>query len=156
VTTWFIKKEESNAFFSRPQTARSSPEQPNTPTTNSNGDIQITEVNNAIVNLFTTLVNQLGNKKQNPLNREKNKLSKSFGRAGKTKARARWVFISEAFELIENERCFSCKKKGYIARKCPKYRPASRSAGINYITASEPVSDSKGFKSGSGYKTGKK
>jgi hypothetical protein len=39
VTTWFIKKEGSNAFFSRPQTARSSPEQSNTPTTNSNGDI---------------------------------------------------------------------------------------------------------------------
>jgi hypothetical protein len=57
VTTWFIKKKESNAFFSRPQTARSSPEQPNTLTTDSDGDIQMTEVNNAIVNLFTTLVN---------------------------------------------------------------------------------------------------
>jgi hypothetical protein len=57
VTTWFIKKEKFNAFFSRFQTARPSPEQSNTLTTNSNGDIQITEVNNAIVNLFTTLVN---------------------------------------------------------------------------------------------------
>jgi hypothetical protein len=71
VTTWFIKKEESSAFFSRPQTARPSPEQPNTPTINSNGDIQITGVNNAMVNLFTTLINQLGNKRQSPPNREK-------------------------------------------------------------------------------------
>jgi hypothetical protein len=52
VATWFIKKKGSSAFFSRPQTARSSPKQPNTPTTDSNGDIQITEVNNAIINLF--------------------------------------------------------------------------------------------------------
>jgi hypothetical protein len=156
VTTWFIKKGGSSAFFSRPQTAKSSPEQFNIPITDSNGDIQITEVNNAMVNLFTTLVNQLDNKKQNPLNRERNKLFRSFGKAGKTKARARWVPISEAFELIENGRCFSCKKKGHIARKCPKYRPASCSAGVNYTTASEPVSDSKKPKSGSGYKTGKK
>jgi hypothetical protein len=63
VTTWFIKKKEFSAFFSRPQTARPSPEQPNTPTIDSNGDIQITEVNNAMVNFFTTLVNQLGSKK---------------------------------------------------------------------------------------------
>jgi hypothetical protein len=155
VTTWFIKKEEFSAFFSRFQTARSSPEQPNTLTTDSDGDIQITGVNNIIINLFIILINQLGNKKQNPFNREKNKLSKSFERAGKTKARAKWVFTSKAFELIENGRYFSCKKKGHIARKCPKYRPASRPAEINYITASEPVSDNKGFKSGSSYKTGK-
>jgi hypothetical protein len=57
VATWFIKKGGSNAFFSRPQTARSSLKQPNTLTTNSDDDIQITEVNNTIVNLFTTLVN---------------------------------------------------------------------------------------------------
>jgi hypothetical protein len=156
VTTWFIKKKGSSAFFSRPQTARSSPEQPNTPTTNSNGDIQITGVNNAIINLFTTLVNQLGSKKQSSPNRGKNKSFKNFGKAGKTKARARWVPISEASELIENGRCFSCKKKGYIARECPKYRPASRPIGINYTTASEPVSDNKESKNGSGYKTGKK
>jgi hypothetical protein len=109
-----------------------------------------------MVNLFTTLVNQLDNKGQSPLNRGRNKPSRSFGRAGKTKARARWVPTSEASELIENERCFNCKKKGHIARKCPKYRPASRSTEINYTTASEPVSDNKGSKSGSGYKTGKK
>jgi hypothetical protein len=114
------------------------------------------EVNNAMVNLFTILVNQLGNKRQNPLNRGRNKSSKSFGKAGKTKARARWVPISEASELIENGRCFNCKKKGHIARKCPKYRPASRSTGVNHITASEPVSNNKESKSGSGYKTGKK
>jgi hypothetical protein len=155
VTTWFIKKEGSSAFFSRPQTARSSPEQPNTPTTNSNGDIQITGVNNAIINLFTTLVNQLGNKRQSPPNRGKNKPSKSSGKTGKTKAKARWVPTSEASELIENGRCFSCKEKGHIARKCPEYRPASRPAGINHITASEPVSDNKESKSGSGYKTEK-
>jgi hypothetical protein len=121
VTTWFIKKEEFNAFFSRPQTARFSPEQPNILIINSNGDIQITEVNNAMVNLFTTLVNQLDNKKQNSPNRGRNKSSKSFGRAGKTKARARWVPTSEASELIENGRCFNCRKKEHIARKCPKY-----------------------------------
>jgi hypothetical protein len=155
VTIWFIKKEESSAFFSRPQIAKSSPEQPNIPTTDSNGDIQITEVNNAIINLFTTLINQLDNKRQSPPNREKNKSSKSFGKAGKTKARARWIPTSEASELIENGRCFSCKKKGHIVRKCPKYRPASRSAEVNYTTASEPVSDNKESKSGSGYKTGK-
>jgi hypothetical protein len=57
VTTWFIKKKGFSAFFSRPQTAKPSPEQPNTLTTDSNGDIQITGVNNAIVNLFITLVN---------------------------------------------------------------------------------------------------
>jgi hypothetical protein len=114
------------------------------------------EVNNAIVNLFTTLVNQLGSKRQSSLNRGRNKLSRSFGKAGKTKARARWIPISEASELIENGRCFSCKKKEHIARKCPEYRPASRSAGVNYTTASEPVSDNEEFKSGSGYKTGKK
>jgi hypothetical protein len=124
--------------------------------TDSDGDIQITGVNSAMVNFLTTLVNQLGNKGQSPLNRGRNKSSRSFGRIGKTKARARWVFTSEAFELIENGRCFSCKKKGYIARKCPEYRLASRSAGVNYITASEPVSDNEGSKSGSGYKTGKK
>jgi hypothetical protein len=156
VTTWFIKKEEFNAFFSRPQTARFSPEQPNTLTTDSNGDIQITEVNSAIINLFIILINQLNNKRQSPLNRGRNKLFKSFEKAGKTKVRARWVPISEASELIENRRCFNCKKKGYIARKCPKYQPASRLAEVNYTTASEPVSDSKGFKSGSGYETGKK
>jgi hypothetical protein len=156
VAIWFIKKEGSSAFFSRPQIARSSPEQPNTLTTNSDGDIQITGVNNAIVNLFTTLVNQLGSKRQSPLNCERNKLSKRFGKAGKTKARARWIPILEVSELIENERCFSCRKKGYIARKCPKYRFANRSAEVNYITASEPVSDSKKSKSGFGYKTGKK
>jgi hypothetical protein len=156
VTTWFIKKEGSSAFFSRPQTARFSPEQPNTPTTNSDGDIQITEINNAIVNLFITLVNQLGNKGQNPPNRGRNKSSRSFEKAGKTKARARWVPTSEASELIENGRCFSCRKKGHIARKCPEYRPASRPAGVNYTTASEPVNDNKESKSGSGYKTGKK
>jgi hypothetical protein len=39
VATWFIKKEGSNAFFLRLQTARPSLEQPNTPTTDSNGDI---------------------------------------------------------------------------------------------------------------------
>jgi hypothetical protein len=89
VSTWFIKKEEFNAFFSRPQTAKSSPEQPNTLTTDSNGDIQITEVNNAIINLFMTLINQLGNKKQIPLNRERNKSFKSPGKARKTKARAK-------------------------------------------------------------------
>jgi hypothetical protein len=74
-----------------------------------------------MVNFFTTLVNQLDSKRQSPLNRGRNKLFRSFGKAGKTKARARWVLISEASELIENGRCFSCKKKGYIARKCPKY-----------------------------------
>jgi hypothetical protein len=109
-----------------------------------------------MVNLFTTLVNQLDNKRQNPLNRGRNKSSKSFGRAGKTKARAKWVPTSEASELIENGRCFSCKKKGYIARKCPEYRPASRLTGVNYTTASEPVSDNEESKSGSGYKTEKK
>jgi hypothetical protein len=57
VMTWFIKKGGFSAFFSRPQTARSSPEQPNIPIIDSDGDIQITEVNNAMVNLFTTLVN---------------------------------------------------------------------------------------------------
>jgi hypothetical protein len=57
VTTWFIKKGGFSAFFSRPQTARPSPKQPNTLTTDSNGDIQITEVNNAIINLFTILIN---------------------------------------------------------------------------------------------------
>jgi hypothetical protein len=155
VTTWFIKKEGFNAFFSRPQTARPSPEQPNTLTTNSDGDIQITGVNNAIVNFFTTLVNQLDNKKQSPLNRRRNKLFKSFGKAGKTKARARWVPTSEASELIKNGRCFSCRKKGHIARKCPEYQPASRSTGINHTTASEPVSDNEKSKSGSGYKTEK-
>jgi hypothetical protein len=155
VTTWFIKKKEFSAFFSRPQTARFSPEQPNTPTTNSDGDIQITGVNNAMVNLFTTLVNQLGSKGQNPFNRGRNKSFKSFGKAGKTKARARWVPTSEASELIENGRCFSCKEKGHIARECSEYRPASRSAEVNYTTASEPVSDGKGSKSGSGYKTEK-
>jgi hypothetical protein len=109
-----------------------------------------------MVNLLTTLVNQLGNKRQSSPNRGKNKSSKSFGRIGKTKARAKWVPTSEASELIENGRCFNCRKKGHIARKCPKYRPASRSAGVNYTTASEPVSDNKESKSGSGYKTGKK
>jgi hypothetical protein len=74
-----------------------------------------------MVNLFTILVNQLGSKRQNPLNRGKNKLSRSFRRVGKTKARAKWVPTSEASELIENERCFSCRKKGHIARKCPEY-----------------------------------
>jgi hypothetical protein len=143
-------------FFSRPQTARPSPEQPNTPTTNSDVDIQITEVNNAIINLFTTLINQLGNKRQSPPNRRRNKSSKSFGKTGKTKARARWIPTSEASELIENGRCFNCKKKGHIARKCPKYQPASRLTEVNYITASEPVSDNKESKSSSGYKTGKK
>jgi hypothetical protein len=108
------------------------------------------------INLFITLINQLGNKRQSPPNRGRNKLSRSSGRAGKTKARARWIPTSEASELIENWRCFSCKKKGHIARECFKYRPASRSAGVNYTTASEPVSDSKGSKSGSGYKAGKK
>jgi hypothetical protein len=156
VATWFIKKGKSSAFFSKPQTARPSPEQPNTLTTDSDGDVQITGVNNAIINLFTTLVNQLDNKGQNPFNRGRNKLSKSFGKAGKTKVRARWVFISEASELIENGRCFSCRKKGHIAQKCPKYRPASRPAGVNHITASEPVSDNRESKSGSGYETGKK
>jgi hypothetical protein len=155
VITWFIKKEGSNAFFSRPQTARSSPEQSNTSTTNSDDDIQITKVNNAIVNLFITLVNQLGNKRQSSFNRERNKLSRSFEKAKKTKARAKWVPISEASELIENGRCFNCKEKGHIARECPKYRPASRSTEINYTTASEPVSDNEEFKGGSGYKTGK-
>jgi hypothetical protein len=143
-------------FFSRPQIARFSPEQPNTLTTDSDGDIQITGINNAMVNLFITLVNQLGSKRQSPFNRGRNKLFKSFGKAGKTKARARWVLISEASELIENGRCFSCRKKEHIARECLEYRPASRSAGVNYITASEPVSDNEGFKSGSGYETGKK
>jgi hypothetical protein len=155
VTTWFIKKEGFNAFFSRPQTARSSPEQPNTPTTGSDGDIQITKVNNAMVNFFTTLVNQLDSKRQSPLNREKNKSSRSFGKTGKTKARARWILTSEASELIENGAALIAKKKGHIARECPEYQPASRSAGINYITASEPVSDNKKSKSGSGYKMGK-
>jgi hypothetical protein len=156
VTTWFIKKGGSSAFFSRPQTARFSPEQPNILTTNSDGDIQITGINNAIINLFTTLINQLGNKKQSPPNREKNKSFKNFKKAGKTKARARWILTSEASELIENGRCFSCKEKGYIARKCPEYRPANRLTEVNHITASELISDNKGFKSGSGYKTGKK
>jgi hypothetical protein len=155
VTTWFIKKKGFNAFFSRPQTARPSPEQSNTLITNSNGDIQITEINNAIINLFITLINQLGNKGQSPLNRGRNKLSKSFGKTGKTKARARWVLILKASELIENGRCFNCKKKGHIARKCPKYRPANYLTKINYTTASEPVSDNKESKSGSGYKIGK-
>jgi hypothetical protein len=109
-----------------------------------------------MINFFTTLVNQLNNKRQSPLNRGKNKLSKSFRKTRKTKARARWVPISEAFELIENKRCFSCKKKGHIARKCPKYRSASRSAKVNHTTASEPVSDNEESKNGSGYKTGKK
>jgi hypothetical protein len=48
------------------------------------------------------------------------------------------------------------KKKEHIARKCPKYQSANRSAEVNHITASEPVSDNKVLKSGSGYKTGKK
>jgi hypothetical protein len=109
-----------------------------------------------MVNLLTTLVNQLDSKKQSSLNRERNKSSRSFERTGKTKARARWILTSEASELIENRRYFSCKKKGHIARKCPEYRPASRLAEVNYTTASEPVSNSKGSKSGSGYKTGKK
>jgi hypothetical protein len=152
---WFIKKEGFSAFFSRPQTVKPSPEQFNTLTTDSNDDIQITEVNNAMVNLFTTLVNQLGNKGQSSFNRGRNKSFRSFGRAGKTKARARWIPTSEASELIENGRCFNCKEKGHIARKCPEYRPASRSAEVNYTTASEPVSDSKGSKSGSSYETGK-
>jgi hypothetical protein len=39
VTTWFIKKRGFSAFFSRPQTARPSPEQFNIPTINSDGDI---------------------------------------------------------------------------------------------------------------------
>jgi hypothetical protein len=108
-----------------------------------------------MVNLFIILVNQLGNKGQSSLNRGRNKSSRSFGRAGKTKVRAKWVPISEASELIENGRCFSCKKKEHIARKCPKYRSASRPAEVNYITANEPISDNKGFKGGSGYKTGK-
>jgi hypothetical protein len=155
VTTWFIKKEGSSAFFSRPQTARFSPEQPNTPTTNSDGDIQITGVNNAIINLFTTLVNQLGNKKQSPPNRGRNKSSRSFKKIGKTKVRAKWVPTSETSELIKNGRCFSCKKKGHIARKCPKYRPASRPIEVNHTTANELVSDNEEFKSGSGYKTEK-
>jgi hypothetical protein len=116
----------------------------------------MTEVNNAMVNLFTTLVNQLDNKKQSPPNYGRNKLSRSFGKTGKTKARARWVLTSEASELIKNERCFNCRKKGHIARKCPEYRPASRSAEINHTTANEPVSDNKKSKSGSSYKTGKK
>jgi hypothetical protein len=156
VVTWFIKKKRSSAFFSRPQTARFSPEQPNTPVTNSNGNIQITEINNAIVNLFTTLVNQLGNKGQTPPNYRRNKSFKSFGKARKTKARARWVPTLEASELIKNGRCFSCKKKGYIARECPEYRFASRLTKVNYITANEPVSDNKESKSGSGYEAGKK
>jgi hypothetical protein len=155
VTTWFIKKKGFNAFFSRPQIARSSPKQPNTLTTDSNDNIQIMGVNSAIVNLLTTLVNQLGNKRQSPLNRERNKSFKSFGRTGKTKAKARWILTSKASELIENGRCFSCRKKGHIARKCPEYRPASRSTEVNYTTASEPVSDNEGFKNGSGYETGK-
>jgi hypothetical protein len=98
----------------------------------------------------------LGNKKQSPLNRGRNKLPKSFEKAGKTKARAKWILTSEASELIKNGRCFSCKKKEYIAQKCPKYRPASRLIEVNYITASEIVSDNKKSKSGSGHKTGKK
>jgi hypothetical protein len=155
VTTWFIKKGGSSAFFSRPQTARPSPEQPNTPMTDSDGDIQMTGVNSAMVNLLTTLVNQLGSKGQSPPNRGRNKSSRSSGRAGKTKARARWVPTSEASELIENGRCFSCREKGHIARECPEYRPASRPAGVNHTTASEPVSDSEESKSGSGYETGK-
>jgi hypothetical protein len=57
--------------------------------------------------------------------------------------------------IIKNERCFNCRKKGHIARKCPKYRPANRSAEVNHTTESEPVSDNKELKSGSGYKTGK-
>jgi hypothetical protein len=109
-----------------------------------------------MVNLFTTLINQLNNKKQSPPNRERNKLSKSFEKTEKTKARARWVPTSEASELIENGRCFNCRKKGHIARECPEYRPASRPAGVNHTTASEPVNNNKGSKSGSGYKTGKK
>jgi hypothetical protein len=76
-------------FFSRLQIARPSPEQPNTLTTNSNGDIQITKVNNAIINLFITLINQLDNKRQNPPNRKRNKSSRSFGKIGKTKIRAK-------------------------------------------------------------------
>jgi hypothetical protein len=117
VATWFIKKGGSNAFFSRPQTARSSPEQPNTSITDSDDDIQITEVNNAIINLFITLINQLGNKRQSPLNRGRNKSFKNFGRTGKTKIRARWVPTSEASELIENGRCFNCRKKGHIVSR---------------------------------------
>jgi hypothetical protein len=156
VATWFIKKGRSSAFFSRPQTARSSPKQPNTPTTNSDGDIQIIEVNNAIINLFTILVNQLNNKRQNPPNYGKNKSFRSFEKIGKTKARARWIPTPEAFELIKNRRCFSCRKKGHIARKCPKYQPANRLTKVNYTTVNEPVSDNKESKSGSGYKTGKK
>jgi hypothetical protein len=119
VITWFIKKGGFSAFFSRPQTARSSPEQPNTLTTDSNGDIQITGVNNAIVNLFTTLINQLGNKGQSPFNREKNKSSRSFGKTGKIKVRAKWIPTSEASELIKNGRCFNCKKKRTHSSKMP-------------------------------------
>jgi hypothetical protein len=109
-----------------------------------------------MVNLFTTLVNQLGNKKQSPPNRGKNKSFRSFRKTGKTKARARWIPISEASELIENRRCFNCRKKGHIVQKCPKYRPASRLTEVNYTTASELISDNKESKSGSGYKTEKK
>jgi hypothetical protein len=155
VATWFIKKEGFNAFFSRPQIARPSLKQFNTPTTNSDGDIQVTEVNSAMINLLTTLVNQLGNKGQSSLNHGRNKSSKSFEKAGKTKARARWIPTSEASELIKNGRCFGCRKKEHITRKCPEYRPANRSAEVNHTTASEPVSNNKGSKSGSGYKTEK-
>jgi hypothetical protein len=156
VATWFIKKEGSSVFFSRLQTAKSSPKQSNTSTRNSNGNIQIPKVNNAIINLFTTLVNQLDNKRQSPLNRGRNKSFRSLEKARKTKARARWVPTSEAFELIKNWRCFNCKKKRHIARKCPEYQTANRLTGVNHITASEPISNNKGSKSGSGYKTGKK
>jgi hypothetical protein len=115
----------------------------------------MTEVNNAMVNLFTTLVNQLDNKGQSPPNYKRNKSFKNFEKVGKTKIRAKWILISEASELIENGRCFNCKKKGHIIRKCPKYQSASRLAEVNYITASEPVNNSKESKSGSGYETGK-
>jgi hypothetical protein len=67
-----------------------------------------------MVNLFTILINQLGNKGQSPPNRGRNKLFRSFRKIGKTEARARWVLTSKASELIENGRCFSCKKKGYM------------------------------------------
>jgi hypothetical protein len=99
-----------------------------------------------MVNLLTTLVNQLGNKKQNPFNRRRNKLPKSLEKAGKTKTKAKRVPISKTSKLIKNGRYFICKKKKYIARKCLKYRPASRPTEVNYITANEPVSDNKNRK----------
>jgi hypothetical protein len=97
----------------------------------------------------------MGNKRQSSLNRGRNKSPKSPEKAGKPKVRAKWVLISKASELIKNGRCFNCKEKGHIARECPEYRPANRSVGINYTTASEPVSDNEGSKNGIGYKTGK-